>query len=303
MVIPFDRSESGRPVPHTWAGSRSDPTMRRHEPVVAAGTGDRPLRTVRPARSSTNRGTGTEPVVRLPLPETRISRRLKGRHVAPLSAAHTREGHASWGHAHPESPTRMLVSISTPRCRRSTGSRSRRGPPSVAGAGPIGHFGGTYLVPSGPDRILVASADGVGTKLKLAFAPRWRCARRSRPRHRQPLRQRHPRARCVAAVLPRLLCDRQARPDVAARVVGGMADACLENGMALIGGETAEMPGMYPARGIRPRRDSSSAVSNRTGSSMVPRSAGRRGDRLPEHRAPHQRLQPGAPDRGAHRRP
>ena len=34
---------------------------------------------------------------------------------------------------------------------------------------PIGHFGGTYRLPAGGDRILVASADGVGTKLKLAF--------------------------------------------------------------------------------------------------------------------------------------
>ncbi|CAA9559190.1 MAG: Phosphoribosylformylglycinamidine cyclo-ligase, partial [uncultured Thermomicrobiales bacterium] len=36
-------------------------------------------------------------------------------------------------------------------------------------AGPIGRFGGTYQIPASPDQVLVASADGVGTKLRLAF--------------------------------------------------------------------------------------------------------------------------------------
>src|SRR5262245_36964889 len=43
---------------------------------------------------------------------------------------------------------------------------------STMGAGaaaPVGHFGGAYLLPSGPDQLLVASADGIGTKIKLAF--------------------------------------------------------------------------------------------------------------------------------------
>jgi len=115
------------------------------------------------------------------------------------------------------------------------------------GAGPIGHFGGTYLVPSGPDRILVASADGVGTKLKLAFALGGDAhggVGRDIVNH------------CVNDILalgasPLFFLDYFATgkldPDVAALVVGGIADACIENGMALLGGETAEMPDMYPA--------------------------------------------------------
>jgi phosphoribosylformylglycinamidine cyclo-ligase len=114
------------------------------------------------------------------------------------------------------------------------------------GAGPIGHFGGTYLVPSGPDRILVASADGVGTKLKLAFAlggDAHAGVGRDIVNH------------CVNDILalgasPLFFLDYFATgkldPDVAAAVVGGVADACLANGMALLGGETAEMPDMYP---------------------------------------------------------
>jgi phosphoribosylformylglycinamidine cyclo-ligase len=114
------------------------------------------------------------------------------------------------------------------------------------GAGPIGHFGGTYLVPSGPDRILVASADGVGTKLKLAFAlggDAHAGVGRDIVNH------------CVNDILalgasPLFFLDYFATgkldPDVAAQVVGGVADACLTNGMALLGGETAEMPDMYP---------------------------------------------------------
>ncbi len=114
------------------------------------------------------------------------------------------------------------------------------------GAGPIGHFGGTYLIPSGPDRILVASADGVGTKLKLAFAlggDAHAGVGRDIVNH------------CVNDILalgasPLFFLDYFATgkldPDVAAQVVGGVADSCLANGMALLGGETAEMPDMYP---------------------------------------------------------
>src|SRR3954447_6696036 len=45
-------------------------------------------------------------------------------------------------------------------------TRSTMGDGSAA---PVGHFGGAYLLPSGPDQLLVASADGIGTKIKLAF--------------------------------------------------------------------------------------------------------------------------------------
>jgi phosphoribosylformylglycinamidine cyclo-ligase len=114
-------------------------------------------------------------------------------------------------------------------------------------AGPIGHFGGTYLVPSGPDQILVASADGVGTKLKLAFAVGGDAhagVGRDIVNH------------CTNDILalgarPLFFLDYFATgvldPAVVQTVVGGVADACVANGMALLGGETAEMPDMYLA--------------------------------------------------------
>ncbi|MBA3379230.1 MAG: phosphoribosylformylglycinamidine cyclo-ligase [Chloroflexia bacterium] len=114
-------------------------------------------------------------------------------------------------------------------------------------AGPIGHFGGTYLVPSGPDQILVASADGVGTKLRLAFVlggDAHAGVGRDIVNH------------CVNDILalgarPLFFLDYFATgkldADVVTAVVGGVADACLANGLALLGGETAEMPDMYPA--------------------------------------------------------
>jgi len=116
-----------------------------------------------------------------------------------------------------------------------------------ARAGPIGQFGGTYLLPSGPDQILVASADGVGTKLRLAFVLGGAAhagVGRDIVHH------------CVNDILalgagPLFFLDYFAAGkldhDVASAVVGGVADACLDIGMALLGGETAEMPDMYPA--------------------------------------------------------
>ena len=114
-------------------------------------------------------------------------------------------------------------------------------------AGPIGHFGGTWLVPSGPDQILVASADGVGTKLRLAFVLGGEAhagVGRDIVNH------------CVNDILalgakPLFFLDYFATgkldPDVVTAVVGGVAEACLANGLALLGGETAEMPDMYAA--------------------------------------------------------
>ena len=110
---------------------------------------------------------------------------------------------------------------------------------------PIGHFGGMYRLPAGPDRLLVASADGVGTKLKLAFVLGGEA---------------HARVgadivnHCVGDILalgarPLFFLDYIALgrlvPETVESIVFGMAGACRDAGMALIGGETAEMPGMY----------------------------------------------------------
>ncbi len=108
----------------------------------------------------------------------------------------------------------------------------------------VGAFGGLYaLDPAVPDPVLVASADGVGTKLKVAF-----------------LAGVHDTIgvdlvnHCVNDILvqgarPLFFLDYLATgrlsPDVAEQIVRGMATACRESGCALLGGETAEMPGFY----------------------------------------------------------
>ena len=109
----------------------------------------------------------------------------------------------------------------------------------------IGSFGGLFRLDSARyrDPVLVASADGVGTKLKVAFmAGRHNTVGIDLVNH------------CVNDILvqgaePLFFLDYLATgrlsPDVAASVVEGMATACRENGCALLGGETAEMPGFY----------------------------------------------------------
>jgi phosphoribosylformylglycinamidine cyclo-ligase len=109
----------------------------------------------------------------------------------------------------------------------------------------IGSFGGLFQLETGRFRepVLVASADGVGTKLKVAF-----------------LAQRHDTVgldlvnHCVNDILvqgaePLFFLDYLATgrltPAVAEGVIGGIASACRDNGCALLGGETAEMPGFY----------------------------------------------------------
>ena len=112
----------------------------------------------------------------------------------------------------------------------------------------IGSFGGMFDIDTKKyeSPVLVSSVDGVGTKLKVAFRDGRAPHRRRRPG--EPLRERHRRAGRGAAVLPGLLCHGQtATPEIAEKVVAGIAEACKHNGCALIGGETAEMPGFYPA--------------------------------------------------------
>lgn len=110
----------------------------------------------------------------------------------------------------------------------------------------IGSFGGMFsgAFPEMADPILVASADGVGTKLKLAFETGiHNTVGADLVNH------------CVNDILvqgarPLFFLDYFAtgklEPDVTASVVEGMARACKENGCVLLGGETAEMPDFYP---------------------------------------------------------
>jgi phosphoribosylformylglycinamidine cyclo-ligase len=109
----------------------------------------------------------------------------------------------------------------------------------------IGSFGGLFSVGSLGlnDPVLVASADGVGTKLKLAFLTNVHdTIGEDLVNH------------CVNDILvqgarPAFFLDYLATgrlsPDVAASIVEGVARACRANGCALLGGETAEMPGFY----------------------------------------------------------
>ena len=110
----------------------------------------------------------------------------------------------------------------------------------------LGGFGALFdLKAAGyADPVLVAATDGVGTKLRLAIDTGRLDTRRHRPRGDVRERPGLPGRR--AAVLPRLFRHRQARGRRrGARSSRASPPAAREAGAALVGGETAEMPGMY----------------------------------------------------------
>jgi phosphoribosylformylglycinamidine cyclo-ligase len=115
----------------------------------------------------------------------------------------------------------------------------------TAGArGRFGGFGGMFRVPANAKRpVLVASADGVGTKIKVAIE----AARHDTIGH--DLVNHCVNDILVQGAVPMFFLDYVAfgalDPAVAEAVVAGVAAGCRENECSLIGGETAEMPGVY----------------------------------------------------------
>ncbi|HXW89751.1 MAG TPA: phosphoribosylformylglycinamidine cyclo-ligase [Terriglobales bacterium] len=110
----------------------------------------------------------------------------------------------------------------------------------------IGGFGGLFWIDKQRylDPVLVSSVDGVGTKLKIAFEMKMHhtvgadlvnhCVNDIAVQGAQPL------------FFMDYLATGKLDPEVAEKVIEGLAEACKHNGCALIGGETAEMPGFYP---------------------------------------------------------
>ena len=110
----------------------------------------------------------------------------------------------------------------------------------------IGGFGGLFAVDKTKylDPVLVSSVDGVGTKLKIAFEMNMHHTVGA------DLVNHCVNDIAVQGAAPLFFMDYLAvgklEQHIAEKVIEGLADACKHNGCALIGGETAEMPGFYP---------------------------------------------------------
>jgi len=109
----------------------------------------------------------------------------------------------------------------------------------------IGSFGGGYLLSGWKKPVLISSADGVGTKLMIAFLT---------GKHAtigEDLVNHCVNDIAVQGAVPLFFLDYFATgkldASVADQVISGVARGCRNNGCALIGGETAEMPGLYQA--------------------------------------------------------
>ncbi|MCU1306634.1 MAG: phosphoribosylformylglycinamidine cyclo-ligase [Acidobacteriaceae bacterium] len=111
----------------------------------------------------------------------------------------------------------------------------------------IGGFGGLFAVDKTKfrDPVLVSSVDGVGTKLKVAFEMNMHHTVGA------DLVNHCVNDIAVQGATPMFFMDYIAAgklsPEITEKVIAGIADACRHTGCALIGGETAEMPGFYPA--------------------------------------------------------
>jgi phosphoribosylformylglycinamidine cyclo-ligase len=111
--------------------------------------------------------------------------------------------------------------------------------------GEVGAFGGFFSLEGLPrNAVLISSVDGVGTKLKIAFAMDCHSTVGA------DLVNHCINDIAVHGAAPLFFLDYLATgklsPRVVEEIVGGIARVCKENGCALIGGETAEMPGFYP---------------------------------------------------------
>jgi phosphoribosylformylglycinamidine cyclo-ligase len=110
----------------------------------------------------------------------------------------------------------------------------------------IGGFGALFAIDKAKylDPVLVSSVDGVGTKLKLAFEMKMHHTIGA------DLVNHCVNDIAVQGAAPMFFMDYLAtgklEPEVVEKIVEGLAEACKSNGCALIGGETAEMPGFYP---------------------------------------------------------